>query len=97
MGSLPSGDLLTAFTDLAGVVITADALHTQGDTARTITGRHAGYVMTVKPGMPARYEQLKKLPWGPASPPLTASTPATRSGRSSCVKPHERLCRDPGR
>jgi hypothetical protein len=32
-------ELLKAFTDLAGAVITADALHTQGDTAQAITGR----------------------------------------------------------
>jgi hypothetical protein len=35
-------ELLKAFTDLAGAVITAGALHTQGDTAQAITGRHAG-------------------------------------------------------
>jgi hypothetical protein len=47
--SLPSSrELLKAFTDLAGAVITVDALHTQSDTAQAITGRHAGYVMTVK-------------------------------------------------
>jgi hypothetical protein len=52
-----------AFTGLAGAVITAGALHTQGDTAQAITGRHAGYVLTVKASMPALCKQLKKLPW----------------------------------
>ena len=56
-------ELLKAFTDLAGAVITAGALHTQSDTAQAITGRHAGYVMTVKATMAALYKQLKKLPW----------------------------------
>jgi len=56
-------DLLNAFTDLAGAVITIDALHTQSDTARVITGRGADYVMTVKGNMPTLYRQLKKLPW----------------------------------
>ena len=56
-------DLLKALTDLAGAVITVGALHTQGDTAQAVTGRHAGDVMTVKPSMPALYEQLEKLPW----------------------------------
>jgi len=56
-------ELLKAFTDLAGAVITAGALHTQSDTAQAITGRHAGCVMTVKANMPALYKQLKKLPW----------------------------------
>jgi hypothetical protein len=45
-------ELLKAFTDLAGAVITVGALHTQGDTAQAITGRHAGYVMTAPAGMP---------------------------------------------
>jgi hypothetical protein len=56
-------ELLKAFTDLAGAVITVGALHTQSDTAQAITGRHADYVMTVKASMPALYKQLKKLPW----------------------------------
>jgi hypothetical protein len=34
-----------------------------GDTAQAITGRHAGYVMTVKATCPTLYKQLKKLPW----------------------------------
>jgi hypothetical protein len=41
-------ELLKAFTDLAGAVITIDALHTQSDTAQVITGRGADYVMTVE-------------------------------------------------
>ncbi len=44
-------ELLKAFTDLAGAVITVGALHTQSDTAQAITGRHADYVMT--PSRPA--------------------------------------------
>src|SRR4029077_10941434 len=53
-------DLLKAFTDLAGAVITIDAMHTQSDTAQVITGRGADYVMTVKANMPTLYRQLKK-------------------------------------
>jgi predicted transposase YbfD/YdcC len=56
-------DLLKAFADLAGAVITIDAMHTQHDTAKTVTGRQADYVMTVKANMPSLYRQLKKLPW----------------------------------
>jgi predicted transposase YbfD/YdcC len=56
-------DLLKAFTDLAGAVITIDALHTQSDTAQVITSRGADYMMTVKGNMPTLYRQLKKLPW----------------------------------
>ncbi len=53
-------DLLKAFTDLAGAVITIDAMHTQGDTAEAITSRGADYVMTVKGNMPTLYRQLKR-------------------------------------
>jgi predicted transposase YbfD/YdcC len=56
-------ELLRAFTDLAGAVITIDALHTQSDTAQLILDRHADYVMTVKGNMPTLFRQLKKLPW----------------------------------
>jgi hypothetical protein len=56
-------ELLKAFTDLAGAVITVGALHTQSDTAQAITGRRAGYVMTVKASMPTLVQALKKLPW----------------------------------
>ena len=35
-------------------------MHTQSETAQAITGRHAGYVMTVKANMPTLYKQLKK-------------------------------------
>jgi predicted transposase YbfD/YdcC len=56
-------ELLNAFADLAGAVITMDALHTQHDTARAVLNRRADYVMTVKANMPTLYKQLKKLPW----------------------------------
>ncbi len=66
-------DLLKAFADLAGAVITIDALHTQSDTAQVILGRHADYVMTVKGNMPTLFRQLKKLPWAkvPAASAVT--------------------------
>jgi predicted transposase YbfD/YdcC len=73
-------DLLKAFTDLAGAVITIDAMHTQDDTAQVITGRGADYVMTVKGNMPTLYRQLKKLPWA-AIP--AASSVSTDHGRRS--------------
>ena len=56
-------ELLKAFADLAGTVLTIDAMHTQHDTAQLILGRGADYVMTVKANMPTLYKQLKKLPW----------------------------------
>jgi predicted transposase YbfD/YdcC len=71
-------ELLKAFADLAGAVITIDALHTQHDTAQAILARHADYVMTVKGNMPTLYRQLRKLPW--ASIPAVSSV-STGHGR----------------
>jgi predicted transposase YbfD/YdcC len=56
-------ELLKAFADLAGAVVTIDAMHTQHDTAQLILGRGADYVMTVKGNTPTLYQQLRKLPW----------------------------------
>ena len=66
-------ELLRAFADLAGAVLTIDAMHTQHDTAQLILGRGADYVMTVKGNMPTLYKQLKKLPWAriPAMSPVS--------------------------
>jgi hypothetical protein len=58
-------ELLEAFADLAGAVLTIDAMHTQHDTAQLILGRGADYVATVKANMPTLHKQLKKLPWMP--------------------------------
>ena len=73
-------DLLKTFADLAGVVITIDALHTQNDTAQAIIARGADYVMTVKGNMPTLYRQLKQLPW--AAVPAVSSV-GTDHGRRS--------------
>jgi hypothetical protein len=71
-------ELLKAFTDLAGVILTIDAMHTQHDTAQAILSRDAGYVMTVKANMPTLYRQLKKLPWTARRPSRpSTSSPAT--------------------
>jgi predicted transposase YbfD/YdcC len=73
-------DLLTTFADLAGAVITLDAMHTQSDTAQLILGRHADYVMTVKANMPGLYRQMKKLPW--AAVPSVSSVSADHGRRA---------------
>jgi predicted transposase YbfD/YdcC len=66
-------ELLKAFADLAGAVITMDALHAQHDTAQAVIDRRADYVMTVKANMPTLYKQLKKLPWA-AVPAVSSVT-----------------------
>ncbi|WP_433355794.1 ISAs1 family transposase [Microtetraspora malaysiensis] len=61
---------LTAFApllqplELAGVVVTADALHTQREHAVfLVEQKKAHYILTVKKNQPALYRQLKALPW----------------------------------
>ena len=74
-------ELLKAFTDLAGAVVTIDAMHTQHDTAQAILSRGADYVMTVKANMPTLYRQLKKLPWTAVPAVSAVSTDHGRRAR----------------
>ena len=55
--------LLEGIKDLAGVVISADALHTQREHAVYLHSRDAHYVLTVKANQPKLHEQLCALPW----------------------------------
>jgi predicted transposase YbfD/YdcC len=55
---------LLAGLDLTGVVVTADALHTQREHAEfLVTGKQAGYLFIVKGNQPALHAQLGALPW----------------------------------
>lgn len=58
-------DLLTGLDpdDLHGCLITADAMHTQDDTAKVILEAGADYVFTVKANRPTLLKALKALPW----------------------------------
>ena len=50
--------------DLAGRVITADAMHTQREHADwLVTQKHAAYILIVKANQPSLYHQLATLPW----------------------------------
>ena len=50
--------------DLAGRVITADAMHTQRDHADwLVTHKHAAYLLVVKANQPTLHHQLSTLPW----------------------------------
>ena len=55
--------LLEGIKDLEGVVISADALHTQREHAQYLHSRGAHYVLTVKANQPKLHEQLRALPW----------------------------------
>jgi predicted transposase YbfD/YdcC len=50
--------------DLAGRVLTADAMHTQREHADwLVTHKHAAYLLIVKANQPALHHQLQRLPW----------------------------------
>jgi predicted transposase YbfD/YdcC len=49
--------------DIIGVIVTADALHTQHRHADYLTSRGAHYVLTVKGNQPRLHRQLRALPW----------------------------------
>jgi predicted transposase YbfD/YdcC len=50
--------------DLAGTVVTADALHTQREHAEfLVSDKKAHYILVVKKNQPSLYAQLKNLPW----------------------------------
>ena len=55
--------LLEGIKDLKGVVISADALHTQREHAQYLHSRGAHYVLTVKANQPKLHDQLRALPW----------------------------------
>ncbi|MBP2411521.1 putative transposase YbfD/YdcC [Arthrobacter stackebrandtii] len=55
--------LLEGIKDLKGVVISADALHTQREHADYLHSREAHFVFTVKANQPKLHDQLRSLPW----------------------------------
>lgn len=60
---IPMFSTLLDRIDLAGAVVTADAMHAQRGHADYLAGRNAHYVLTVKRNQPHLHNQLKKLPW----------------------------------
>ncbi|WP_224389090.1 ISAs1 family transposase [Pseudonocardia sp. ICBG1293] len=69
-GELAAVPELLAGLDLRGVLVTADALHTQRSHARYLHERGGHYLMTVKANQPTLLARLRALPWkmiGPAA------------------------------
>jgi predicted transposase YbfD/YdcC len=63
-GELTAFEPLLRPLDLADVVVTADALHTQRDHARFLVAeKNAHFILVVKKNQPSLYHQLKALPW----------------------------------
>lgn len=80
---------LLSTMDLTGVVITADALHTQRAHARHLIERGAGYVLTVENNQPTLHAQLDSLHWqhGPDTQAPTEDTAGSNDAPSS-YSPH---------
>ncbi|ANZ21819.1 transposase [Streptomyces noursei ATCC 11455] len=72
--------LLDTVADLAGVVVTSDAMHTQREHAGYLLGRAAHYIVIVKGNQKKLRRQLKSLPW--KGIPLQERTRGTSHGRS---------------
>lgn len=72
--------LLDTVADLAGLVITSDAMHTQREHAEYLLGRQAHYIVIAKGNQKNLRKQLKSLPWRDI--PLQGRTKATGHGRS---------------
>lgn len=66
---------LLSTVDMTGVVVTADALHTQRSHARhLVADLGADYVLTVKENQPTLFAQLDALPWTQAPVHTTENT-----------------------
>ncbi|MFE9783230.1 ISAs1 family transposase [Streptomyces sp. NPDC005775] len=70
--------LLDTVADLAGTVVTSDALHTQREHATYLLGRGAHYIAIVKGNQKRLRRQLKALPWNDI--PLEGHTRGTGHG-----------------
>jgi predicted transposase YbfD/YdcC len=77
---VPKLRALLAGLDIAGAVITADALHTCRETAEDIIAAGAHYIFVVKANQPLLRKQLKALPWNDI-PTLDHSSGKRRHGR----------------
>ncbi|MER7901163.1 ISAs1 family transposase [Streptomyces sp. NPDC096046] len=72
--------LLDALADLAGVVVTSDAMHTQREHADYLLDRAAHYIVIGKGNQKKLRRQLKSFPWKDI--PLQGRTRGTGHGRS---------------
>jgi len=66
--------------EVAGEIVTADALHTQRAHVDYLTGRGAQWLLTVKANQPTLLRQLRELPW--TDVPVADQTSDTGHGRS---------------
>jgi predicted transposase YbfD/YdcC len=73
---------LLSGVDLAGIVVTADAMHTQREHARhLVEQRGADFVLCVKDNQPTLFAQLDALPWADTPTHTTTDTGHGRTER----------------
>jgi DDE_Tnp_1-associated/Transposase DDE domain len=73
--------------DLAGRVLTADALHTQREHADwLVTNKHAAYLLVVKANQPPCTSNSRPCPGAPSPSPTTPATAATAGPRPAACK-----------
>ena len=81
--------------DLAGAVVTADALHAQREHAEfLVTEKNAHYILTVKNNQPSLHAQLKNLPWRQI--PAGFDARDRGHGRAGCTAPSRSPPSPPG-
>jgi len=81
--------------DLAGAVVTADALHAQRDHAQFLASvKNAHYILTVKDNQPSLHARLKSLPWRQIPAAFDAREKRTRPRRVAHLEGHRRGRRD---
>jgi hypothetical protein len=81
---VPAFASLLAPLDLAGVVVTADALQTHPDTAEfLVTRKHTDYLFQVKANQPTLLELCQRLPWHDV--PVGDRTRTAATAGSSCA------------
>ncbi|MEU2632333.1 ISAs1 family transposase [Kitasatospora sp. NPDC007106] len=78
--------LLDMVADLAGTVVTSDAMHTQREHADYLLGHGAHYIVIVKGDQKKLRKQLKSLPW--KAIPLQGRTREARA-RTGRDPPHQ--------
>ncbi|MCK2216370.1 ISAs1 family transposase [Actinomadura sp. ATCC 31491] len=78
---IPAFTPLLSHLDLTGVVVTADALHTQQEHARHVIAAGGHYLFIVKGNQPTLLHRLKALPWREPSSTTAPTRPRTAAAR----------------
>jgi Transposase DDE domain len=80
---IPMLPVLLDRIDIAGAVVTADALHAQREHARYLARRGAYYILTVKGNQPGLHAQLTALPWRQVRSPATPAAAVTAAASTA--------------